>query len=143
MIHNAYSDSDGPGGSHGFAQGDQDPRLSLGEGSASFFAGAVRQHAGLFDPGFYLDADGHGGTGTIQPRMRFETGSPFAGLTGGEADEGTVFCALWDVLDRADTNDKSPGVDDDALDGSQTFAGLSADAAHWAVFTGRSRAPRT
>ena len=98
----------------------------------------MRQYAGVFDPGFYMDADGKGGTGggTIQLRMRYEDAAPYAGSTGGEADEGAVFCVLWDLLDRADTNDKSPGVDDDALDGSVTFAGQSGDVAHWQTFTG-------
>jgi hypothetical protein len=138
VVHNVYSDSDSPGGSHTFGQSDQDPRLSFGEGWASFFAGAVRQHAGVFDPGFYMDLDGKGGTGagTIQLRMRFENGSPYSSTTGGEADEGAVHCALWDIVDHANTNDKSPGTDDDGLDGSLSFGGLSADAAHWAVFTG-------
>ena len=138
VVHNVYSDSDSPGGSHSFSQSDQDPRLSFGEGWASAFAGAVRQYAGVFDPGFYMDADGKGGTGggTIQLRMRYENAAPYAGSTGGEADEGAVFCVLWDLLDRADTNDKSPGVDDDALDGSLTFAGQTGDVAHWQTFTG-------
>lgn len=138
VVHNIYSDSDSPGGSHTFGQSDQDPRLSFGEGWASFFAGAVRQYAGIFDPGFYMDADGKGGTGsgTIQLRMRFETGSPYAGTTGGEADEGAVHCALWDLIDRTDTNDKSPGTDDDGFDGTLSFGGQDADTTHWQVFTG-------
>jgi len=138
VVHNVYSDSDNPGGSHTFGQSDQDPRLSFGEGWASFFAGAVRQYGGVFDPGFYMDADGKGGTGsgTIQLRMRFENGSPYAGTTGGEADEGAVHCALWDIVDHANTNDKSPGVDDDAIDGTLTFGGQDADTTQWQVFTG-------
>ncbi|WP_145070395.1 hypothetical protein [Engelhardtia mirabilis] len=138
VIHNLYSSSDNPGGSHGFTQSDQDPALSLGEGWASFFAGAVRQHQGLANPGFYLDCDGDGssGPGTVQLHMRFEDGAPYAAFTGGEADEGAVFCALWDLVDRADTDDGIPG-DDDLLDGSIDLApGLDGDQAQWAAFTG-------
>ena len=138
VVHNVYSDSDSPGGSHTFSQSDQDPRLSLGEGWASFFAGAVRQFAGVHDPGFYMDFDGDGstGTGSIQLRMRFENGWPYGGGTGGEADEGAVHCALWDLVDTASTNDTTPG-DDDPVDGSFTFAGgLDADELQWASFTG-------
>ncbi len=138
VLHNVYSDSDSPGGSHSFAQSDQDPRLSYSEGWASFFAGAVRQHQGIFDPAFYMDCFGQGqtGSGSVQLRMRMENGSPFATGTGGEADEGAVFCVLWDLVDTASTNDGN-ATDDDAVDGSFTFAGgLDADQMQWAVFTG-------
>jgi len=137
VVHNVYSDSDNPGGSHSFAQSDQDPRLSLGEGWASGFAGAVRSFAGVHDAGFYMDFDGDSSTGTsgIQLRMRFENGFPYAGSTGGEADEGAIHCAVWDLLDTASTSDNTPG-DDDAVDGSFTFNGLTADEAHWQTFVG-------
>lgn len=138
VIHNHYSDSDSPGGSHGFQQSDQDPRLSYGEGWASFFAGAVRQHQGIFDPAFYMDCQGQGqtGLGSVQLRMRMENGTPFTSSAGGEADEGAVFCALWDLVDTASTNDGG-STDDDAVDGSFTFnGGLDGDAMQWAVFTG-------
>jgi len=138
VVHNVYSDSDSPGGSHSFSQSDQDPRLSLGEGWASFFAGAVRQYAGIHDPGFYMDFDGDGSTGTstIQLRMRFENGWPYGGSTGGEADEGAVHCALWDLVDTTTTSVTTAG-DDDAVDGSLVFgAGLDGDEVQWASFVG-------
>lgn len=138
VIHNVYSDSDSPGGSHGFGQSDQDPRLSYGEGWASFFGGAVRQFQGIFDPGFYMDCQGQGqtGPGSIQLRMRFENGFPYASATSGEADEGAVFCVLWDIVDTAATND-GDSTDDDPLDGSATFnGGLDGDRQQWLVFTG-------
>ncbi len=138
VIHNHYSDNDELGGSHGFGDSDQDPRLSFGEGWASFFAGAVRQHQGIFDPGFYLDCSGQGqnGIGSVQLRMRFENGTPFGNSTSGEANEGAVFCVLWDVVDTAQTNDGGT-ADDDALDGSIAFnGGLSGDEAQWLVFVG-------
>src|SRR5690606_27768898 len=87
---------------------------------------------------FYMDCLGEGqtGTGSIQLRMRMENGSPFTGSTGGEADEGAVFCVLWDVVDTAATNDGG-ATDDDPFDGSVSFSGgLDGDAMQWAVFTG-------
>lgn len=138
VIHNMYSDSDSPGGSHFFGDSDQDPRLSYGEGWATFFAGAVRNFVGGPDVGFYMDADGGGGTGsgTIQLRMRHENGDPFTNSTGGEADEGAVFVTLWDLVDTDATNDPFAG-DDDPFDGTLTFAGgISGDQMQWNVFTG-------
>jgi len=138
VIHNMYSESDNTGGSHGFGQSDQDPRLSYAEGWASFFGGAVRQFQGIDDPGFYMDCNGDGqtGAGGIQLRMDFESGSPFTGSTGGEADEGAVFCALWELVDTVSTPDGN-STDDDPFDGSITFnGGLTGDQQQWAVFTG-------
>lgn len=138
VVHNLYSDSDSPGGAHSFGESDQDPRLSFGEGWATFFAGAVRQSQGLFDPGFYMDCNGAAATGGVQLSMRMENGSPYASATGGEADEGAVFCALWDVVDTVATNDGGV-TDDDVLNGSVTFSGLNGDDAQWQVFTGPVR----
>ncbi|MGH7150008.1 MAG: hypothetical protein ACREIU_04895, partial [Planctomycetota bacterium] len=116
----------------------QDPRLSFGEGWASFFGGAVRKSFGDPDPGFYMDAnnDGSTGPGTIQLRMRFEDGFPYGPSTGGEADEGAVFCSLWDVIDDPATADPFPG-DDDPYDGTLAVgAGATVEGAQWAVFVG-------
>lgn len=135
VLHNVYSDSDSPGGSHSFGQSNQDPRLSFGEGWASFFGASVRQFAGINDPGIYMDCSGTSGGG-IQLRARFENASPWGNTTGGEADEVAVSCVLWDIVDRKDTLDTSVGSDDDALDGSVLFAGQTPDAKHWQVFTG-------
>lgn len=135
VVHNLYSDSDSPGGTHSFGESDQDPRLSFGEGWASFFAGAVRQSQGLFDPGFYIDCNGAATSGGVQLSMRMENGSPYTSATGGEADEGAIFCALWDVVDTTATNDGGV-TDDDALNGAISFAGLNGDDAQWQVFVG-------
>ncbi len=139
VVHNIYSDSDSPGESHTFGQSDQDPRLSFGEGFATAFAGAVRNFTGVNDPGFYLDCSGTGstGAGTIQLRMRMENGSPFTNTTLGEADEGAVFCALWDLVDTEGTNDNSAGTDDDPVDGSfQFLGGLNGDELLWRSLDG-------
>ncbi|HET6205146.1 MAG TPA: hypothetical protein VFI25_20320 [Planctomycetota bacterium] len=138
VLHFLYSDSDSPGGAHSFSQSNQDPRLSFGEGWATFFAGAVRKSYGEPDPGFYMDAnnDGSTGPGTIQLRMRFENGFPYDLSTGGEADEGAVFCALWDVIDDAATPDPFAG-DDDPFDGTLGIGGgATVEGAQWSVFVG-------
>jgi hypothetical protein len=138
VIQFLYSDSDSPGGVHSFAQSNQDPRLSIGEGWPTFFGGAVRKSFGDPDPGFYMDAnnDGSTGPGTIQLRMRFEDGAPYGASTGGEADEGAVFCSLWDVIDDPSTPDPFAG-DDDAYDGTLTVGGgATVEGAQWGVFVG-------
>lgn len=135
VFHNMYSDSDSPGGFHTFGDSDQDPRLSYGEGWASFFAGAVRNYMGIFDPGFYMDADG-GPSGFVQLRARFENASPYTNSTAGEANEVGVACVLWDIVDTAATNDGGVN-DDDFFDGTVTFGGgIDGDQMQWNSFTG-------
>lgn len=133
VVHNIFSESDNPGGFHSFGQSDQDPRLSFGEGWASFFAGAVRNYKGEFDPGIYIDAWGNGPLFSVGLRKRMENGSPNPTGTDGEADEAAVFCALWDLIDDEATNDGGT-TDDDEIDGSFDFDGLSADELQWAAF---------
>lgn len=138
VIHNHYSDNDQVGAQHTFGQSDQDPRLSFGEGWATYFAGAVRRHQGLPSPGIYLDCAGSGqvGSSSIQLRMRFEDAFPYSAETVGEADEGAVFCALWDLIDTPSTDDGLPG-EDDPVDGSFTLgANVSPERFVWNVFTG-------
>jgi hypothetical protein len=139
VIHNLYSDSDSPGGSHTFGESDQDPRLSFGEGWATAFAGAVRNRDGAFDTGFYMDCSGTGGTGagTIQLRMRLENGTPYQNSTRGEANEGAVHCAIYDLFDTNTSNDGSPGSDDDPINGTFTFNGnLTGDQLVWRSLDG-------
>ena len=138
VIHNVYSDSDSPGGSHMFGQSDQDPRLSFSEGWASWFAGAVRRFMGEPDPGFYIDCLGQGqvGSASIQVRARFEDAFPYDDAVGGEADELAVASVLWDVIDDVATDDGDL-IDDDPLDGAVSFpTGISPDEALWASFVG-------
>lgn len=138
VVHNHYSDSDSPGGSHSFGQSDQDPRLSFGEGFATYFAGAVRQFQGISDPAFYMDCNGTGGTGigSVGLRMRHENGTPYSAQVAGEADEGAVFCTLWDLADTTATPDGNV-TDDDPVNGSFTFTGgISGERAVWNSFIG-------
>lgn len=132
VVHNHYSDNDQPGNAHNFGESDQDPRLSFGEGWATYFAGAVRQFRGLANPGIYINCLGSGqlGAGSIQLRMRLEDGFPYTAETLGEADEGAIACALWDIVD-------GPAGDDDPFDGSLSFSGgQSGDQMLWSVMTG-------
>jgi hypothetical protein len=146
VIHNHYSSSDNPGGSHFFGDSDQDPRLSFGEGYATYFAGAVRRRAGIADPGIYLDLAGSGVTGaaSIQLRVRLENAFPIASDTAGEADEVAVACSLYDLVDTTTTVD-TDAVDDDAINGSVTFAaGIDADRMLWNSLVGPVKtAPNT
>jgi len=102
-----YSDTDHGGGSHSFDQSDQGPNLPMNEGYATFFGCAVRQFAGVPDPGVYLDCSGGSGigAGALQLRLDFETGFPFQSVIGGEADEVAIVCAQWDVIDSAANDD--------------------------------------
>lgn len=139
VVQHVWSDNDQTTGPHFFGESDQDPRLSLGEGWATAFAGAVRRFAGASDPGFYLDASGSGATGpaSVQVRLRLEDAAPYASTTSGEADEGAVACSLWDLVDDAATPGPQAGVDDDPVDGSFFFAGgLSGEELLWRALDG-------
>lgn len=137
VLHNIYSDSDNPGGGHFFGDSDQDPRLSYGEGYATFFNAAVRQFVGVNDPGIYLDAVGGGSTGGVQLRARMENLVPYQNDSRGEADEVAVAGVLWDLVDTVATTDPSTGTDDDDLDGSLLFnGGIDGDTLNWNVLVG-------
>ncbi len=140
VVHNLYSDSDNPGGTHYFGDSDQDPRLSLAEGFATFFAGTVLNALG--QPAIYMDADGAATTGGVQLRLRLEDSAPYFASVEGAADEVAVACVLHDLLDDEDSADAMPGVDDDAFVSTLQVNGLSAARAWWQVFTGPVRKAR-
>lgn len=129
-----YCDSDSLGGAHSFGDSDQDPRLALTEGFATFFGSAVLAEQGL-DP-VYVDLFGETQTGGIQARLSLETGFPFAGSVGGAADEVAVAAVWFDLVDGADTADATPGVDDDPLDAATLIGGQTLQRAWWAVLSG-------
>ncbi len=139
LVHNVYSDSDNPGGPHVFGHSDQDPRLSFGEGYATFYAGAVLNSLGR--EAMYLDCDGAALTGGVQLRLRLENAAPYTFTAMGACDEVAVACVLHDLIDDENTPDLTPGVDDDALDASVLIGsdGISATEAWWRVFTGPVR----
>lgn len=135
LVHNVYSDSDNPGGPHVFGHSDQDPRLSFGEGYATFFAGAVLDELGR-EP-IYLDCDGGVPFGGVQLRLRLENGAPYTSTAIGACDEVAVACVLHDLLDDESTHDLTPGVDDDPFDSTIRVGSddLTATEAWWRVFT--------
>lgn len=135
VVQNMYSDSDSPGGSHSFGDSDQDPRLSFGEGYATFLAGVVLvQQIGA--TAVYFDGNGASQSGGIQLRMRLEGAAPYTNDAFGAADEVAVAVTLYDILDDEDTVDTQPGVDDDAFDSTTTINGLGVHEAWWDVFVG-------
>lgn len=135
VIHNLYSDSDSPGGSHSFGESNQEPRLSLGEGYATFLACTVMiEQIGV--EGAYMDAFGTSQTGGIGLRARLETRSPWTGTTVGAADELAVAAALFDLLDDELSVDQSPGVDDDDMISTTLINGDNVHRAWWDVFEG-------
>lgn len=135
VVHNLYSDSDSPGGSHSFGQSNQDPRLSFGEGYATFFAGTVMIEQ-LDREAIYLDANGASQTGGVGLRARLETRAPWTNSTRGAADELAVAAALFDLLDDEDSADQSGGIDDDGLIASSTVNGKTTHRAWWDAFEG-------
>jgi len=134
VFHNLYSDSDSTGGSHFFGDSDQDPRLSMGEGWATFFDGAVLDDLGL--EALYQDASGGSQSGGSGLRLRIETAAPYSNDAYGAADEVAVACVLFDLVDDEFSTDASSGTDDEPFDSTLTALGDNAQAAAWKIFTG-------
>ncbi len=132
LVHNAWSDSDSPGGLHWFGDSDQDPRLAFSEGWATAFAGAVLEGLGQLPA--YMDCDGAATAGGADLRLDLETLAPYALSAEGSADEVAVACAVFDILDAGPA--AGPGADDDAFTAGQDVAGSDALHAWWSVFTG-------
>ncbi len=135
VVQNLYSDSDNTGGSHFFGDSDQDPRLSMGEGYATFFGGTVMVHE-LNRAAHYMDANGSSQTGGVQLRLRLEERTPYAGDSYGAADEVAVACCLFDILDDENSPDQNNTTDDDDIDSSVLINGLNVHRAWWDVFEG-------
>ncbi len=136
IVLNEYSDGDSPGGAHGFGETDQDPRLSVVQGFATYFSGVVRKAEGYENPGIYVATDGVGsfdGRGTsaqVQLHCQFEDAYPFEGSVG-DASEVGIFGCLWDLADNEDTLDHLPGVDDDLFDSNLDFGSSNSERALW------------
>ena len=128
-----FAGDDNPGGAHYIGDNAQDPRLSYGEGYATFFCGQVREfRAGRLgelgqpiDDGVTIYADlgvppSLPEPGGLEFSYDFEAavfgnGTPIGQF--GTTSESNVTSAMWDLVDGSDTPDASPGVDDDPLDG--------------------------
>jgi hypothetical protein len=137
LLHNLYGDSDSPGGMHFLGDSDQDPRLSLAEGYATFFGGCVQNALGR--PALYVDCDPAAATGGVQIRLALEDGEPYADSIEGAADEVAVACVLHDLVDGEGAADSTPGADDDAMHGGLLVGGETPSRALWRVFTGPMR----
>jgi Immune inhibitor A-like, MAM domain/Lamin Tail Domain/FlgD Ig-like domain len=127
-----FSNDHNPGGIHFIGDSNQDPRLSYGEGYATFFASEVREfrstrlngggqpidnhvsfYADLTVPPALPNAGGLGFAYDVETGL-FNTGSPIGQI--GSACETNVTSAMWDVVDGTTSKDESPGLDDDAQD---------------------------
>lgn len=135
VIHNIYSDSDNPGGAHSLSDSDQDPRLSFGEGFATYFAGAVLDDLGR--AGLYVDANGDVDVGGDPIHFWLESAVPYQALAHGAASEVAVTCALYDVVDDQFSIDANPApVDDDDFQASASILGLTPDQAVMEILLG-------
>ena len=139
-----FGNDHNPGGIHYIGDIDQDPRLSYGEGYASFFMGQVREYRAAFLNGSGQPKDDHvsfyadlgippavGTPGGLGFAFDFETGLYQNGTPVGQvgtACETGVTAALWDLVDGYDTPDESPGVDDEPGDDTGALS--------WQVITG-------
>ncbi|MCA9728785.1 MAG: lamin tail domain-containing protein, partial [Candidatus Eisenbacteria bacterium] len=127
-----FGDDDNPGGTHILGDSFQDPRLSYGEGYATFFCAEVREFRsarlnGLGQPiddevSIYADLaipPTIPEAGGLEFAYDFETGLYTNGVPIdqiGSANETGVTAAMWDIVDGPTTPDASEGFDDDEID---------------------------
>lgn len=133
LVQALWSDMLPYGGPHSFGDSDQDPRLSFGEGFATFLAGLVLADRGLVAR--YVDSNGGAQNGGAQLRMTLETAAPYTLDAFGAADEVAVACALFDLLDDELTPDSTPGQDDDPMTAASLVGGQPPGAAFWTAFS--------
>ncbi|SVC48553.1 uncharacterized protein METZ01_LOCUS301407, partial [marine metagenome] len=117
-IHLSYSGSPAYYGGHSLT-GTYDLRLGFTEGVGTYFAGAIRDYMGLEKPLIYIETTGTNlrfwgfskadNTDTIAGY----SGSTFTAMDAG--NEATVGHVIFDLVDNTNTNDGSPGVDDDSI----------------------------
>ncbi len=108
-----WSRDNNPGGSHYLGDNNQDPRLSYGEGIATWYACVTREYTGVNPaPHLYINTTGAPGAGNLS--FSYDVENP-SGSWYGPADEVVVTSLIWDIVDGEDTNDDDPGVDDDSL----------------------------
>jgi len=132
-IHISYSGSPDYYGGHSLT-GTYDLRLGFTEGVGTYFAGAIRDYMGLDKPLIYIET-----TGTNLRFWGFSkadntdiiagySNSTFTAMDAG--NEATVGHVIFDLTDNNNTNDGSPGVDDDAI----SLPNLQGDQMVWDVF---------
>lgn len=133
-----FSNSHNPGGAHSLGDNNQDPRLSYGEGVATFHCAKVRDwrsrtrlnglgqpvdaHVSIYgDLAIPPDPPAAGGLSfayDFETGVAYQPGLPASGLDLGQrgtANETNVTSAQWDLVDAADSADETPGVDDDGI----------------------------
>ena len=127
-----FGRDDNPGGSHFIGDNFQDPRLSYGEGYATFFCAQVREFRAPRLNLVSQPVDDHvsiyadlsipptvGTPGGLEFAYDFETGLFQTGTAIGQigsASETNVTSAMWDLVDGTSTPDESPGSDDEPGD---------------------------
>ena len=134
-----YSRTNNPGGAHFLGDNNANVLLAYGEGSATYHCAKGREHR-AFDRTNLVGGplDQHvsvygdlmipppvGTPGGLSFSYDFETGNFNDGTPIGQrgsANETNVTSALWDLVDGPETPDDSPGVDDDAVDVSDSYA---------------------
>ncbi len=132
-IHLVYSGNPNHYGGHSLT-GTYDLRLGFTEGVGTYFAGAIRDYMGLDKPLIYIET-----TGTNLRFWGFSkadntdiiagySNSTFTAMDSG--NEATVGHVIFDLTDNNNTNDGSPGVDDDAI----SLPNLQGDQMVWDVF---------
>lgn len=130
-VTDLFHQDDNPGGAHYLGDNFQDPRLSYGEGYATYFCAEARERRAVVagtDNHVSIYADlamppAVGIPGALEFSYDFETGlqgngTPLGQI--GQACETNVTSALWDLHDGTGTPDESPGADDDAVDDDGT-----------------------
>ena len=128
-VADLFHQDDNTGGQHFLGDSFQDPRLSYGEGYATYYCGEVRERRALVqgtDAHVSLYADlamppAVGVPGALEFSYDFETGllgngTPLGQI--GQANETNITSAMWDLHDGTGTPDESASVDDDAIDGT-------------------------
>ena len=113
-----YSVDTSKGGSHSSSDSHQDLSLAWSEGWANYFSGYMRD--------YYQYYDSMSGGITV---VDLELPSHSATATG-QDNESAVQSILWDIYDGSDSNDSSPGTDDDPMDcscGADSIWGVFSD----------------
>jgi len=114
FVNDRWSRDNNPGGTHYLGDNNQDPRLSWGEGIASYYPSMTRELLGRDPaPNLYVRTTGAPGPGNLS--FTYDIESP-PGTYYGPANEVVITSVVYDINDGVDTPDDDPGIDDDALD---------------------------
>jgi subtilisin-like proprotein convertase family protein len=130
----SYSRDAGFYGAHSLS-GNYDIRLAFSEGLGSYFMGAIRNYLGVPQPLIYIETNGVS-LNWYGYSMSYDTDTPSGysdvplSIDAQNAEnEATIGHALFDIVDGTDTNDGTPGFDDDSID----LPGMQGDQLVWDV----------